>query len=656
MNWFGSRAHRFRLATVLLLFLGMVAAVVFRLISLQVLDADRLVAIAERQHQHSVTVTGRRGNIYDRNGEELAATISMKSVFAQPSLLKNRKKAAAELAKKLSISRKEILRKLNSDQPFVWIKRKVSPQVAEKVQALDIAGIGLMPEHKRFYPHHAMTSHVLGFAGMDSQGLEGLELHYDRYLRGQQSVYTIQRDGKGRRIADPKGKRTRGGSDIILTIDRSIQYISYKELSKAIAEKKAKEGVIIVMDPRTGEVLAMAGVPSFDPNRIIRGQVDDRRNRAVTDFYEPGSTFKVFLAAAHIEEGMWKPDELFYCEKGRYRVGRRIIHDVKKHEWLNLSEIMKVSSNIGASKISARLGRERFYQYIRRFGFGDRTHLDFPGEVSGLVRSPKNWSEIGLNNIAFGQGIGVTPLQLTNAFCTIANDGKLLRPYLVRKIQDDQGRVIQEFSPTFVRRVISPSTAAVLTNMLRGVVEEGGTGMKAAVEGYDVAGKTGTAQVVDPETGTYSPDRYMSSFIGFAPASDPAVAVLVIIQEPEGRGFGGQVAAPVFHNVMLHTLRYLGIPPEEKEEQEVPGLVARASYSGNEDKMKKTTSKEEGSSGVMPDVIGMSMREVVAQLQKINVEFEMIGSGRAVSQKPSPHRSLDRNQRCTVVFRPPGKE
>ncbi len=655
MNWFGSRAHRFRLATVLLLFLGIVAAVVFRLISLQVLEADRLVAIAERQHQHSVTITGRRGNIYDRNGEELAATISVKSVFAQPSILKNRKKVAAELARKLSISRKGILRKLNSGQPFVWIKRKVSPQEAEKVEALDIAGIGLMPEHKRFYPHHALTSHVLGFAGMDSQGLEGIELHYDRYLRGRRSVYTFQRDGKGRRIAGPKGERSRGGADIILTIDRSTQYVAYKELSKAVVERKASGGMIIVMDPRSGEVLAMAGVPSFDPNRINRSHADNRRNRAVTDFHEPGSTFKVFLAAAHIEEGMWKPDELFYCEKGRYRVGRRVIHDIKKYEWLNLSEIVKVSSNIGASKISARLGRERFYQYIRRFGFGERTHFDFPGEVSGLVRSPKNWSEVGLNNIAFGQGIGVTPLQLINAFCSIANGGKLLRPYLVRKIQDDQGHVIQEFSPTFVRRVISPSTAAVLSNMLHGVVEEGGTGMKAAIEGYDVAGKTGTAQVIDPETGTYSPDRYMSSFVGFAPASDPAVAVLVIIQEPEGRGFGGQVAAPVFHNVMLHTLRYLGIPPSEREE-EVPGLVARASYSGDKEKRKRAASPREGSSSVMPDVIGMSMREVVAQLQSVNVEFEMIGSGRAVSQKPSPNRSLDRNRRCTVVFRPPGKE
>lgn len=538
--------------------------ITLRLFTIMILQHHHLTKKAERQHQKTIIIEPQRGTIYDRKGKELAISIDLESLYGVPSEMEDPDFVAAKLSTVLGMSPQSIEKRLEGHRSFIWLDRKIDPERVKKIKALSLntREIGFITESKRFYPKRVLASHLLGFVGMDNHGLEGIELNYERYLSGEKGWLILERDALGRDIfpSNHNYRPPSPGNNLLLTIDEVIQYITEKELDKGIERWKAKSAIAIVMDPRTGEILAMGVRPDFNPNNIGNYRASEWRNRAITDLYEPGSTFKVISAAAALEEGLVKPGDLFDCSRGMIEVGGRLIHDVHKNGILTFSEVIQKSSNVGAIQIGMKLGKERFYKYIKGFGFGEKTGIDLPGEGSGKVREPRKWSGTSIGAISIGQEVSVTPLQVLRAFSAIANKGYLMRPYIVSEIRDNEGRVIKSFKPQVVRKVISEETSKRLTEILKTVVEEGGTATKAAIEGNMVAGKTGTSQKIDPKTGTYSHERYVSSFVGFLPADDPKLSIIVVVDEPQGSIYGGSVAAPIFKEIAEQALTYLKIP------------------------------------------------------------------------------------------------
>jgi cell division protein FtsI (penicillin-binding protein 3) len=465
----------------------------------------------------------------------------------------------------LHVRANELEQKLRQDRRFVWLARKLDPEQGRWFERTRIEGIGVVMEGRRFYPKGPLLSHLLGFSGMDGQGLEGIERRYDTDLQGEKRVTVLQRDAKGRTVFS-KGQQAEQapapGHRLVLTIDEVIQYIVEKELDNAVARAQAKSGTMIVLEPHSGALLALAGSPRFDPNVLSNLSPDRWRNRALTDAYEPGSTMKAILAAAAIEERVMKPDTLVFGEQGSMAIASTVIHDHEKLGWLTFAQVIQKSSNIGAAKAGMALGDQRLYQYLQAFGFGARTEIDLPGETAGLLRSPKAWGRRTVASVSMGQEIGVTPMQMVSAIAAIANGGKLMRPYVVSEIRDARDEVKRQILPQVRRRVISPETARAVTRILEGVVTEG-TGGKAAISGFRVAGKTGTAQKIDPRTGAYSDSKFVSSFVGYVPADNPRLAMIVVIDEPQGEAWGGAVAAPVFNRVGEQVLSYLGVSSPE---------------------------------------------------------------------------------------------
>ena len=556
-----SRVRRYLL---LLLLLAGFGAILFRLVTLQVLQAAELTARADRQHQKSVTLEGARGTVTDRHGKVLAMNMEVPSIFGVPTSLDSPASAARSLSPVLHIRRDEIEKKLRQDKHFVWLARKVEPEQGHRLEQLSIDGIGVVMEGRRFYPKGPLLAHVLGFVGMDGLGLEGLERRYEAQLHGEKRVTILQRDALGRTVF-PKGLREQvpaAGHALTLTIDEVIQYIAEKELEEAVNNARAKAGTIIVMEPSTGAILAMAVSPRFDPNTVAALTADRWRNRALTDTYEPGSTMKVVVAAAALEEKVMMPGSMVFGENGRMMIANTTIHDHEKLGWMTFAQMIQKSSNIGAAKTGMVIGEQRMYRYLQAFGFGQRTDVDLPGEVGGLLKSPREWGRRSLASISMGQEVGVTPLQMVSAVSAIANDGVLMKPYVVSEVRDQKGQSLRNVLPQVKRRVVSPDTARTLTTILEGVVTNG-TGTKAAIPGYRVAGKTGTAQKVDPRTGTYSCTLLVGSFVGFVPAEDPRLAMIVVIDEPQGEAWGGVVAAPVFRRVGEQVLNYLGVSRDE---------------------------------------------------------------------------------------------
>lgn len=566
------RGRRIVLAVILL---AGFATVLGRLVQLQVLQAAELSVKADRQHLKAVTVEGSRGAIYDRRGKVLAMNMEVPSVFGTPASLEDPSGVARDLARVLRVRADEIEKKLRQERHFVWIARKVDPEQGRRLERLSLDGIGTVMEGRRFYPKGALLSHVLGFTGIDGQGLEGIERRYDPYLRGEKRQIVLQRDAFGRTVF-PKGLTEQGpsaGHSVTLTIDEVIQYIAEKELDEAVAASQAKGGVVLVMEPKTGAVLAMAMTPRFDPN-AVRGLSPDRwRNRVITDAFEPGSTLKIFLAAAALEERAMQPDSLIFAENGRMAIAGTVIHDHEKAKWITFAQAIQRSSNVAAAKTAMVLGEERFFRYLKAFGFGEKTEIDLPGEAAGLVKEPREWGRRTLASVAMGQEIGVTALQLATAVSAVANGGWLMRPYVVSEVRDGRGQLVAQVTPQVRRRPITAETARTLGTILEGVVMAG-TGSKAAVAGYRVAGKTGTAQKIDPDTGAYSPALSVASFAGYVPAEDPRLTIVAIIDEPQGEAWGGTVAAPVFRRVAEQTLAYLGVVSQE------PMKLALAAYDG----------------------------------------------------------------------------
>ncbi len=606
---------------------------------LHVVQAPQLQDRADQQKQRVVELAPQRGAILDRNGDPLAISLDAESLYADPVLVPEPEKAAVALAGPLKMSQAELKQLLSGKKRFVWIKRKLDPEVAKQVRQLKIPGLQFVAEHKRFYPQGEIGAHVVGFTGLDPKGLEGIELEYDQQLQGEPGRLMSQCDARGRGMATEEQLVQGGapGHSLQLTIDRSLQYVAEKELARVVKEFKAKSGTVVVMEPSSGKILAMASNPDYNPNLPGNVRTSSRRNRAVTDLDEPGSTFKPFLLAGALEEKIVRPGQKTYCENGRYEVGGKTIRDTKKHGNLTLEEMLKYSSNIGFAKLGKALERERFYSYIHDFGFGEATGLDLPGEAQGLLRPASRWFEIDLAAISFGQGISVTPVQIATAMSAIANGGLLMEPYVVERVVDAEGQTVEQRLPQVRRRVVSEATAKLVREMMVSVTEPGGTGTLAALPGYQVAGKTGTAQKVDPVTGGYSVDKRVSSFIGFVPADVPALVISVTIDEPDGKGYGGVVAAPVFARVAEQSLSYLNILPKGS----MAALdVAKADAEPLPDLAALIPDSEPVDGLVMPDFRGMSYRQVLQVMGDKQLNLKLSGSGQVVEQSPAPGKKI----------------
>ena len=559
------------LVLITIVFFGF-AVILFRLVDLMVVDHEKLSKRAAQQYMREKTLHPHRGVIWDRTMKEMAANIETGSLYAMPSKMEDTRSLTRNISPLIKVSSKKLNRTLlkKKKKDFIWLERKMDLDKVRKINLLkqkhNYNALGFLSESKRYYPKKRIASHLLGFTNIDNKGIAGIELQYDTYLRGEVRNISVGTDARGNRLFN-EVKEAVSGNSLLLTIDERIQYIVERELAGAMKKWKAKAAVAVMMEPATGEILAMANRPNYDPNSAGTSKSYERRNRSLTDLFEPGSTFKTILAAAALEEGIVRFNDEYDVSKGYIVVGGKRISDLHRNDILTFQEVIQRSSNVGAVQIGMELGGKKYYKYIRDFGFGEKTGIDFPGEIRGILRAPSDWSGTSLAALSIGQEIGVTPLQILRAYAAIANGGELMRPYIVSDIISPNGQIIKRLSPRVERRIISRKTAAQVTDILKTVVEEGGTATKAYIQGNLVAGKTGTAQIFDHKKKRYSRDKHISSFVGFVPADDPRLALIVIIYEPKGGSYGGVVAAPVFKNIIEHTFAYMNVPMERDENQ-----------------------------------------------------------------------------------------
>lgn len=630
----------------------MLSIVVVRASYLHIKGNEKVNKIAESQYRSATKPSYRRGKILDDKGRELAISVPVYSVFANPKVIDNLDQASQKLSSALSVSKSKVKSQLKKNKYFVWLDRQISEKAAKAVEALEIEGVRLIEESKRSYPNDKLAAHVLGAVGYDSEALAGLELVYDKYLRSQYTFGGFEKDARGREYYVPVEYSEQADvNDVHLTIDKTVQFIAEKELQETVEKWNAKGGVVVVMEPYTGAILAMANLPTFDPNNYSKYDLRYWKNRAVTDVFEPGSTFKVVIAASAIESGMISDKQKFYCEQGEFNIGKRVIHDTHPYGELTLAEIVKLSSNIGIYKVGKVVGKDLFYAKIKGFGFGSRSGLDYPGEIDGIVTPPSNWSEIQTGNISFGQGIAVTQMQLLNAYGAIANGGRLMRPYIVKKIVNHENMTVYEAQPTVLSEPVSAQTARKLSRILEGVVDEGTGKLVKSLE-YRIAGKTGTAQKIDPITRAYSDNKYWASFVGFAPVENPRLAVIVAIDEPQGNYYGGVVAAPAFKNIMMQSLQYLSVPYNSNAQQvfATKNKKANAKQANITKQVPRFVPKGEDLF-LVPDLKGLTMREVLQSVGKTNVRLQVRGSGKAYFQSVAAGKSLGEGQKLLVDFR-----
>jgi cell division protein FtsI (penicillin-binding protein 3) len=544
------------LAAVLVLWCG---GICLRLVYLQIFRYGSFQKRATHERERTEEVSARRGIIYDRTGRELAMSISVDSAFAVPTEIPDLAGAISLISRITKTDPRETLAKCKAARTFCWVARKADAETADRIRSLNLRGIYFQKESRRFYPKRELAAQVLGYVGMDDEGLSGIERQYDEKLRGKPGRMLISVDAHRKWFGSVE-KQPEPGENVILTIDQQIQYIAERELATAMEQTHAVTGTIIVQNPHTGEILALANQPTFNPNRTREITPERLKNHAVSDVYEPGSTFKVVTISAALEEKLTRPDEVFDCQMGSIVINGMRIRDSRPHGLLPVWGILAESSDVGAIKIALRLGEDRFYKYIRAFGFGQQTGIELPGETRGLTKPVSRWSKVSIGAISMGQEIGITPLQLTSLVSTIANDGVAVPPRIVAGTTEPQPTPqTVAFHPADGRRVISSMTAAEMKQMMQKVVLEG-TGKKAILEGYSSAGKTGTAQKVDPATRAYSRTKYVASFAGFAPINNPAIVVAVILDSAVGLHQGGQVSAPVFQRVAQQALEYLHTP------------------------------------------------------------------------------------------------
>ncbi|MDX6529320.1 MAG: hypothetical protein QOH41_1610 [Blastocatellia bacterium] len=638
-----------------------------RLVQLQVSQHDELIARARNQQQSSIETSATRGPVLDRQGRELARSIETASFFADPREIVNSKDTAKRIASITGQDRDELAQRLDTAidarKQFIWIARRVDVELAKKLDAMELKGVYSRKEPKRFYPNDSLAAHVLGFVGMEETGLSGVEQFYNEKIRGEAGKVYLEMD-RDRRAFESYEVQPNPGQTVVLTIDQTIQYRTEQALGAAVERAHAKSGTAIVMDPRTGEILALANAPSFDPNQSQKYSAEARVNGALQNIYEPGSTFKIVAYSAAIEKGLVKPEDKIDCQMGQITVAGRLVHDHKPFGVLTIADALAQSSNVGAIKLGLLVGNESMYDYMKRLGFGSRTGIDLTGESPGILRSLNRWQPSSIGSLAIGQEIGVTPLQMATAYCVLANDGMLVKPHLVRELRAPDGAVMFQAKPE-ARRALKAETTAALRTMLEGVTLHG-TARKAQLDGYTAAGKTGTAQKIDPKTHAYSATKYIGSFVGFAPVNNPAVVIIVVIDEPQGSYHGGDVAAPVFREIAEQILPDLSISPDvelkpsttltaqasrpspqqikeeqmqtEAREATLPKIAAR-SFSGQTKEVVFAVATKRAA--LMPDLRGQSVRDVVRMCQQLGLRLEARGEGHAMRQTPEPGAEVD---------------
>ena len=664
------------------LFLIWFLLLAFRLVNLQVFQYTDLSARAKRQQSRSFEISPQRGTIYDRHGRELAISVTVDSVYAVPSEIPDKELAADQLAHALKLKRHDLFAKLTANRGFAWLKRKIDYQEVARVKALELPGIYFEKESKRFYPNRELAAHALGYVGLDNEGLGGLEFSYQKEIGGSPGRMLLMADAKQRSFSSVE-KAPNPGQDLFLTIDQTMQYITEQELAAQVKRSQALTGTAIVMEPHSGQILAMASYPSFNPNHYAKYPPEHWKNRAIVSIYEPGSTFKIFTAAAALEEHLAEPGEPINCMNGTIRVGKRRIRDHKRYGILSVREVVAYSSNVGAVQLGFRIGKERFEKYIRLFGFGVNTEIELPGEARGLLRPSSEWPAITLANISMGQGIGVTPLQLATAVSAIANGGYRVKPHIVQQRPSNSLEKVL-YEPYQRRlRVLSSKTAAEMTEMLTGVVKKG-TAKGSQLEGFSAAGKTGTAQKIDPN-GRYSHSRFIASFAGFAPTERPAIAIVVTIDEPHGKYYGGEVAAPVFRSIAEKSLRYLAISPDQEltlkqlakrrqlgatsmrdlandqfepiesnwegevlERQPAELAASPTSIPEIVTTVEDPTVLSEAASVEVPDFRGKSLRVAMTESSKLGLQLGAFGSGLIVEQSPAPASRVEPGSKVMI--------
>ncbi len=674
-----------RLKTIFLMFLIAWAGLTYRLFYIQIYKSSQFKEIARNQHYRDADIDYYRGNILDRKGNILATDLTYYSFAADPKSIKDKWKAAVIFSKHFGKSRDHYLKLLRKNKSFVWLQRKVPASKADKITEYGLKGIQRLTDYKRFYPNSYITGQITGFTDIDNKGIEGLELRYNDILAGQPGKKALKTDALGRKTVDfnyPIEEPVHGKS-IMTTIDLDCQTIALEELSKGVERFNAKSGMVILMDPRSGEILALASAPTFDCNEPSKYKPENRRNRSVTDSFEPGSIFKLIPIAGAIEENLVSPDTEFFCENGHIMIGRHRFRDTKPHDTLTVKEIMEKSSNIGAYKIAQVLGSERYYKYMLDFGFSRKTGIELGGEAPGFVRKPSRWSRTSLSALSIGHEITVNSMQITAAYAAVANGGILMKPFLIKAVFDDMGKPIETYSPTPIKRVITRKTADILKTFFESVVEHG-TGTEAKITGKTIAGKTGTAQKVDPVTKAFSQTDYMSSFIAFYPSKNPRLVGLVVLDTPKPNYYGGTVAAPILKRI-INRLSY--IPGNEvladeidlvelnksnrltfwqkvqnlwkdSSDQEsnimtdispVNGVdmtsnkIAKKSHFIDLKNKNSTKNEDKANNNVqaktlitVPDVKGKPIRDAVKVLLALGLDFRIKGAGIVIDQFPSP--------------------
>lgn len=675
-------------------------AICARLVYLQIFEYGSFVERADRQQQRTVDIAPRRGVIYDRNGQELAMSVMVDSVFAVPSEIPDQASTASILGRILRTDPRELLARLKGSRNFAWIARKVDGDVSARIRALNLKGIYFQQEPKRFYPKRELSAQVLGYVGLDDEGLAGIERAYDDQLRGTPGKMIVSLDARRKSLGSIE-KRPDPGQNVVLTIDEKIQYIVETELDQAMADTHAVAATAVVQNPRTGEILALANRPTFNPNISKQITPAALKNHAVSDVYEPGSVFKTITYSAVFEDQLAKVDEITDCDPGYIYVGGIRIHDSHHIGTVSLDKAYAESSDVAAVKMGLRLGPDRFYKYIRDYGFGQHTGIELPGETRGLVKPPSRWSASSIGAMSIGQEVGVTPLQLASMMSTIANDGVYTPPRIVAGLTEPSSLYQQVvFRPPQQHRVVSTLTAATMKKLMEEVVLFG-TARRAILNGYTSAGKTGTAEKVDPATGRYSKTNYVATFAGFAPVNSPAITIVVSIDSAKGLHQGGQISAPVFARIAQKVLAYLNVPHDaeiksDSQRQTILAKLKDEDFSDGDDQhvgepleteadsapsgapgkpggvmkasMRETTpdlpplpnpnpapaqgtvilNAEDGQT--VPSLVGMPLRNAVAKAQESGFELAILGSGIAREQSPAPGTKLPVGSKIAVRF------
>ena len=650
-----------------------------RLVYLQFSQHDGLANRARQQQQNSIDTAPQRGELLDRQGHQLARSVQTVSLFLDPDGLDvgQLECTAQELSRSLGLKAKDLLAEFRAAQDekkrFIWIARRLDADQANKLTELNLPGLQSVLEPKRYYPNGSLAAHVLGYVGLDGDGLGGLERSFNSKIAGEPGRLFLEKDASGKPYESYE-IAAKQGQTVVLTIDQSIQYEAEQALNEAVKNSHAKSGTAIVLDPRSGEILALANAPTFDPNQVAASSAETRSNWALQNIYEPGSTFKVVAFSAALEKKLARVDERIDCQMGSITVAGRLVHDHKPFGVLTLSEALEKSSNVAAIKLGLRVGDPTMYEFIKRYGFGSKTGIELPGETAGLVRNVERWQPSSIGSIALGQEVGVTPVQMVAAYGALANDGLRVAPHIIREVRNEGGAVVYQPQPE-QHRVISAETAISLRGMLEGVTLHG-TAKKAQLDGYSAAGKTGTAQKIDPKTRAYSKTKFVGSFVGFAPVSNPQVVIIVVMDEPAGAYHGGDVAAPVFRQIAEQILPILGVEPDI-ETKSAPDLIAQVDKDPEgaeklreeqtrENEERKATLPTVDSNGghggevvyapatrkaiVMPDLRGRSVRDVARTCAQLGLQVEARGEGKVFKQNPAAGSEVNTGQTIYVDF------